>query len=96
MRGLFAFLDYAAISPAIGAHQRFITVGGLAWASATLMKRILAETQLEHQFTQYDLFAKCASDAQTLEHTRSLLTHANGHLSNRVYRRKPEKVKLLH
>lgn len=59
------------------------------------MERILAETKVEHRFTEHDLRAKCASDAQTLEHARSLLAHADGKLTDRVYRRKPEKVKPL-
>lgn len=39
--------------------------------------------------------AKCASDATTLEHARSLLAHADSKLTERVYRRKPEHVRPL-
>lgn len=59
------------------------------------MERILAETKVEKRFTEHDLRAKCASDADTLEHARSLLAHADGKLTDRVYRRKPERVKPL-
>ena len=59
------------------------------------MERILAETKVENRFTEHDLRAKCASDAQTLEHARLLLAHADGRLTDRVYRRKPERVKPL-
>jgi hypothetical protein len=48
------------------------------------MERILAETKVEHRFTEHDLRAKCASDAQTLEHARSLLTHADNRLTDQV------------
>lgn len=59
------------------------------------MARILEETKVEQRFTEHDLRAKCASDAETLEHARSLLAHADGRLTDRVYRRKPERVKPL-
>lgn len=57
--------------------------------------RVLAETKVEARFTEHDLRAKCASDASTLEHARSLLSHADSRLTDRVYRRKPEFVKPL-
>lgn len=59
------------------------------------MERVLEETKIEQRFTEHDLRAKCASDAETLEHARSLLAHADGRLTDRVYRRKPERVKPL-
>jgi integrase len=59
------------------------------------MTRILEETKVEQRFTEHDLRAKCASDAETLEHAQSLLAHADGRLTDRVYRRKPERVKPL-
>lgn len=55
-------------------------------------QRVLAETKVEHKFTEHDLRAKCASDASSLEHARSLLAHADSRLTDRVYRRKPEIV----
>ena len=59
------------------------------------MQRVLAETKVEVRFTEHDLRAKCASDAQTLEHAQTLLVHADSRLTARVYRRKPERVKPL-
>jgi integrase len=57
--------------------------------------RVLSETNVKVKFTEHDLRAKCASDAQTLEHARSLLSHADSRLTERVYRRKPELVNPL-
>ncbi len=59
------------------------------------MRRVLAETKVEARFTEHDLRAKCASDAETLEHAQTLLAHADSRLTARVYRRKPERVKPL-
>lgn len=59
------------------------------------MKRVLEETKVQERFTEHDLRAKCASDAETLEHARQLLAHADSKITERVYRRKPEKVKPL-
>lgn len=56
------------------------------------MTRLLTETKVVVRFTEHDLRAKCASDARTLEHARALLAHADGRLTDRVYRRKPEMV----
>ncbi|CAK0746265.1 hypothetical protein CCP3SC15_1420005 [Gammaproteobacteria bacterium] len=36
------------------------------------MDRLLSETNLKVKFTEHDLRAKCASDAESLEHARSL------------------------
>lgn len=57
--------------------------------------RVMAETEVTDRFTEHDLRAKCASDAQSLEHARALLSHADSRLTDRVYRRKPELVKPL-
>lgn len=57
------------------------------------MDRVLKETKVAERFTEHDLRAKCASDAESLEHARQLLAHADGRLTQRVYRRKPEVVK---
>ncbi|WP_379677382.1 hypothetical protein [Massilia consociata] len=59
---------------------------------STSMTRLLTETKVVVRFTEHDLRAKCASDAKTLEHARALLAHADGRLTDRVYRRKPETV----
>lgn len=57
------------------------------------MQRVLAETKVEDRFNENDLRAKCASDAPSLEHARSLLAHADSKITQRVYRRKAETVK---
>jgi hypothetical protein len=59
------------------------------------MDRVLTETKVTVRFTEHDLRAKCASDAESLEHARALLAHADSRLIERVYRRKPERVKPL-
>jgi len=55
--------------------------------------RIITETKVTERFTEHDLRAKCASDADTLEHARQLLTHTDSKITQRVYRRKAEVVK---
>lgn len=67
------------------------------WASMWLnfMERVLKDTEVKERFTEHDLRAKCASDAETLEHARTLLAHADGKVTERIYRRKPERVKPL-
>jgi integrase len=57
------------------------------------MTRLLTETKITHRFTEHDLRAKCASDAETLERARQLLGHADAQITERVYRRKPEIVR---
>ncbi|TFW08730.1 integrase [Oxalobacteraceae bacterium OM1] len=59
------------------------------------INRVLKETNIENRFTEHDLRAKCASDATTLEHARAVLAHADGRITDRVYRRRPELVKPL-
>lgn len=59
------------------------------------MDRVLKETQVKQRFNEHDLRAKCASDAETLEHARALMAHADSRITERVYRRKPEMVKPL-
>jgi integrase len=59
------------------------------------MARVLHETKVSERFTEHDLRAKCASDATTLDHAKALLAHADSRLTQRVYRRKPERVKPL-
>lgn len=57
--------------------------------------RVMRETQITERFTEHDLRAKCASDAETLEHATLLLAHADSKITERVYRRKPKIVKPL-
>ncbi|ETF00522.1 integrase [Advenella kashmirensis W13003] len=56
------------------------------------MERVLTETKVIQRFTEHDMRAKCASDAITLEHARALLSHADARTTNKIYRRKPERV----
>jgi len=56
------------------------------------MKRVLTETKVKDSFTDHDLRAKCASDAETLEQARALLSHADSRTTKRIYRRRPESV----
>ncbi len=59
------------------------------------MERVLAETKVKLRFTEHDLRAKCASDANNLEHAQALLAHSNSATTKRIYRRRPERVKPL-
>lgn len=59
------------------------------------MDRVLKETKVVIRFTEHDLRAKCASDAESLEHARALLSHADARTTDAIYRRKPERVKPL-
>jgi len=69
--------------------------GGWDTMWRNFMERILSETKVKEHFTEHDLRAKCASDAETLEHARALLAHADGKVTERIYRRKPERVRPL-
>lgn len=57
------------------------------------MLRVLAETDVKERFTEHDLRAKVASDAETIEYAKQLLTHSDIKMTQRVYRRKPELIK---
>lgn len=59
------------------------------------MERVINETKVKERFTEHDIRAKCASDAETIEHAQALLTHANSNITKKVYRRKAEIVKPL-
>lgn len=59
------------------------------------MERVVEETKVTEPFTEHDLRAKVASDAETLEHAQSLLAHADSRTTKRVYRRKAEIVEPL-
>lgn len=69
--------------------------GGWESLWRNFISRVMDETKVEEHFTEHDLRAKCASDAETLEHARQLLAHADGKITERVYRRRPEVVKPL-
>ena len=54
--------------------------------------RVKSETSITERFTEHDLRAKVGSDAESLEKARALLQHADIRTTQRVYRRKPERV----
>lgn len=56
------------------------------------MKRVLTETKITTSFTEHDLRAKVASDAKSLEQARALLAHADSRTTDKIYRRKAERV----
>ena len=55
-------------------------------------ERVLKETEVKQNFTEHDLRAKVGSDAETLEHARALLSHADAKTTQKIYRRKAERV----
>jgi integrase len=57
------------------------------------MDRVLRETKVTERFTEHDLRAKCASDAESLEHARAMLAHADARTTELIYRRRPERVR---
>jgi integrase len=90
------------LSPFLFCNRRgqcYVNEAGKAngWDSmwGRFMDRVLAETNVTERFTEHDIRAKCASDAGSLEHARQLLTHADSRVTDRIYRRKPERVKPL-
>jgi hypothetical protein len=59
------------------------------------MRRVLAEIKVEARFTEHDLRAKGARDAEILMHVKTLPAHAGRRRTTGVYRRKPGRVKLI-
>lgn len=56
------------------------------------MSRVLKETKVSERFTEHDLRAKCASDADTLEEAQRLLAHTDSKITQSIYRRKAERI----
>ena len=54
--------------------------------------RLIDEKKIIERFTEHDLRAKVGSDAESLERARQLLAHADSRTTQRVYRRKPERI----
>lgn len=69
--------------------------GGWDTMWRNFMARVLKETEVKQRFNEHDLRAKCASDAETLQHAQALMAHADSRLTERVYRRKPQVVQPL-
>lgn len=57
------------------------------------MDRVLEKTKLDKHFTEHDLRAKVGSDLDDLEHARKLLNHSDSKITQRAYRRRPERVR---
>lgn len=57
------------------------------------MARALEKGPLKERFTEHDLRAKVGSDAESLERAAQLLAHSDPRMTQRVYRRKPERIK---
>jgi integrase len=57
------------------------------------MARVLKDTKVKERFTEHDLRAKVGSDAESLKRATELLGSVDEALVNRVYRRKPERIK---
>ncbi len=88
------------IAPWLFCNRRgepYVTEAGSAdgWDSIwqRFMARVLAETDVKQRFTEHDLRAKCASDAESLAHAQQLLSHADSATTKRIYRRRPERVR---
>jgi integrase len=67
------------------------TAFGHIWGR--FIDRVLKETKLKVRFAERDLRAKVASDAESLERARELLGHADARLTQRVYVRKPTRIR---
>jgi integrase len=59
------------------------------------MARVLKETKIKARFTEHDIRAKSASDAEDVARAQQLLGHADSKITERVYRRKPETIRSL-
>lgn len=60
------------------------------------MKRLMNETKVTQRFTEHDIRAKVANDADSLDRAQQLLGHADSRITARVYRgRKPERIRPL-
>ena len=59
------------------------------------MNKVMAETKVTDRFQERDLRAKVASDSDTLIEASERLAHADTAITQRVYRRKPVRVKPL-
>ena len=53
----------------------------------------LKETEIKDRFTEHKLRAKVASDAERLERAKQLMTHSDTKITERGYRREPERVR---
>lgn len=56
------------------------------------MERLLKETKVAERFTEHDLRAKVGSDAESLARAQELLAHADAKMTEKFYRRKPQRI----
>jgi hypothetical protein len=63
---------------------------GSAWGR--FLDNLLANTKVKERFTDSDLRAKAANDAESLEHARRLLAHTTNTTTLKHYRRLPDEV----
>jgi len=68
------------------------TANGFDSMWGRFVERVLKETKVKERFHEHDMRAKVASDAKSLEHARALLAHSDSRMTERAYRRKPERV----
>jgi len=59
------------------------------------MRKAINDTNLVNRFQERDLRAKTATDSSSLEEAQLRLTHSSSEVTNRVYRRKPSRIKPL-
>ncbi len=59
------------------------------------MRRVLSETKVKVRFTEHDMRAVVAGCAESLERAQQLLGHSDSKVTQRVYRRKEERVRPL-
>jgi integrase len=76
--------------------QPYIKENGTANGFDSIWQRFMAKaltsTLLVDKFTEHDLRAKVASDV-TIDHAQALLGHSNAEVTDRIYRRKPNRVR---
>ncbi len=74
----------------------YVSEDGTASSWGTLwenfMARVLSETKVTERFTEHDMRAKVGSDAENLERAQQLLGHADPRMTQKVYRRRPERI----
>lgn len=76
--------------------QPYVKADGTANGFDSIWQRFMAKalrnTNLQERFTEHDLRAKVASEAES-EHAKQMLGHSSSEITNRVYRRKPELIR---
>lgn len=92
---------HAAIAPWLFCTRRgkpyLDEAKGTAHAFNSIWQRFMARVEKAgvERFHEHDLRAVVASNAESLEHARQLMTHSSANTTNRIYRRGPEKVSPL-